>query len=101
MFWCRPHGPAHLVVKVPSTSRNIHACSSSVDTVGNSTWASARNSVPGAAASSCACTADTSKATPTRDSVGSPVVLSQTASAFSPASWSWSVCTSTVWAFFS
>ena len=101
MFWWRPQGPAHLVVYVPSTSRNMHSSSSSVDTVGNSTSASARNSVPAGAAASWACTAATSKARPTRDSVGFPVSLSQTASTFSPAIWSCIACTSTVWAFFS
>ena len=35
------------------------------------------------------------------DWVGLPVSLLQTASTFSPASWSWSACTSTVSAFFS
>ena len=76
MFCRRPQGPAQVVVQVPITSRNMAVSSSSVEAGGNCTCASARNSVPGAAASSCFCTVSTSNCTPMRDWVGLPVARS-------------------------
>ena len=101
MFCRRPQGPAQVVVQVPITSRNMACSNSSVAAGGNCTWASARNSSPGWAASSCFCTVSTSNCTPTRDWVGLPVDLSQMAAAMVPAISSWSACTSmgaAVWA---